>query len=121
MALSLAQLRAKIQTSIHGRRMGLDNDDCVSGPKGMRQTVTAATSASTGTQLPNYGIITLTSTETGGTGWQIDNLIDHRQGLIVVNVTLVSRHMGIHLDPELNSGFKRGGSREVGSVQAQAG
>ena len=92
MALSISQLRAKIQTSIHGRRMGLDNDDLVSGPKGMRQTVTAATSASTGTQLVNYGIITLTSTETNGTEWQIADPIEGGEVTITVTSSSTFAH-----------------------------
>lgn len=51
MATLLEALRAKIRTSIHGRRIGLDDIDYLVGPKSLREQVedistTAATSAS---------------------------------------------------------------------------
>ncbi len=56
------QLQAGILTSIHGRRIGLDQDGFLAGPKGFREPVTAATSATTGTALPNHGVVTIDST-----------------------------------------------------------
>lgn len=49
-------------TSIHGRKIGLDFDNFIVGPKGIRPGITAATSATTGTALPNYGVVTIDST-----------------------------------------------------------
>lgn len=51
MATLLEALRSKIRTSIHGRRLGLDDSDYLVGPKAFREqiediTTTAATSAS---------------------------------------------------------------------------
>lgn len=62
MALSLEQLRGRIITSIYGRRIGLDEEDRLCGIKGRRETITAATSDTTGNLLPNFGIITVTTT-----------------------------------------------------------
>jgi len=53
MAITLDGLRKFIKTSIHGKRLGLDATERLVGPKGLRLAVTNATSASTGTQLPN--------------------------------------------------------------------
>ena len=71
MALSLQQVRDSIMTSIYGRRLGLDKDDRLCGIKGRRETITAATSDTTGTNLPNYGIITV-ATSTDDT-WILDD------------------------------------------------
>lgn len=67
MAYLLQTLRAQRQTSVHGRRLGIDKDDFLVGPKSIRHQVedeqtTAATSFS------NYGltrILTTGSTQTG--------------------------------------------------------
>lgn len=67
MAKLLQSLRDSIITSVHGRRLGIDKDDCLVGPKDMAVQVedistTAATSASP------YGItnvLTSGSTQTG--------------------------------------------------------
>lgn len=67
MAKLLETLRNSIVTSVHGRRLGIDKDDCLVGPKDMAVQVedistTAATSASP------YGItnvLTSGSTQTG--------------------------------------------------------
>jgi len=57
--------RGEIVTSIHGRRLGLDKNEFLV-TKGTRAGITAATSATTGTVLPNNGVITIDST-TGDT------------------------------------------------------
>ena len=62
MAFTIDQLRRKVLTSIHGRRIGLDIDGFVVGPKGGRVPVTDATSDTTGTNLPNHGIISVVTT-----------------------------------------------------------
>ena len=59
---SLATLRNAIITSIHGRRLGFDVNDMLVGPKAMRQGITSATSATTGTALPNNGIVSVVTT-----------------------------------------------------------
>lgn len=62
MSFSLGQLADLIRTSIHGRRLGLDNNDFLVGPKGLRPPVTDATSDTTGTNLPNHGFVSVIST-----------------------------------------------------------
>jgi len=64
MAFTLEQLRNKVQTSIFGRRLGLDNADHIVGPRGIRLDVTEATSATTGTAITNSGL-TILSMSTG--------------------------------------------------------
>jgi len=71
MAQTLNTIRSRILTSVHGRRLGIDNDEFLVGTKGPRYVVTDATSATTGTNLPNHGVITFDST-TGDT-WVIDD------------------------------------------------
>jgi hypothetical protein len=62
MAITLEQIRGKILTSIHGRRLGLDANDHLVGPKSLRQQVTQATSATTGTAIDNYGLTLMAMT-----------------------------------------------------------
>ena len=62
MAFSLENLRSKILTSIHGRRLGLDADGFLVGAKPVRNTVTDATSATTGTDIPNNGLVSVVTT-----------------------------------------------------------
>ena len=62
MALSLETIRNRIRTSIHGRRLGLDGNEQIAGIKGMTRPVTDATSDTTGTALPNYGVVSVVTT-----------------------------------------------------------
>lgn len=62
MAYSLEQLRNVILTSVRGRRLGLDHNDYLVGPKDIRKAITNATSDTTGTPLLNYGFHTVTTT-----------------------------------------------------------
>lgn len=62
MALLLETVRNRIRTSIHGRRIGLDGNEQLAGVKGMTRPVTDATSDTTGTALPNYGIVSVVTT-----------------------------------------------------------
>jgi hypothetical protein len=55
MAYSINELRNLIQTSIFGRRLGLDKNDQLIGHTGLREPVTAATSDTTGTTISGYG------------------------------------------------------------------
>ncbi|MHB0965511.1 MAG: hypothetical protein ACYC36_03565 [Bellilinea sp.] len=57
MAQSIETLRNKILTSIHGRRLGLDSDETIVGPKDVKRAVQDLTSGSTGTTLNAYGLI----------------------------------------------------------------
>lgn len=66
MSFSLGQLANLIRTSIHGRRLGLDNNDFLVGPKGIRPPVTDATSATTATALPNHGLVSVITTTDDG-------------------------------------------------------
>jgi hypothetical protein len=59
MAQTLAQIRAKTRTSIHGRQLGLDRD-FLGGIKDHRRVVTNITTA--GSVLPNHGFVTLSTT-----------------------------------------------------------
>lgn len=69
MAISLNTLRSQKQTSVHGRRLALDNNDFVVGPVGVRLPVFELTSASTAQTLAGYGntLINVTSAVTTGT------------------------------------------------------
>ena len=62
MAQSIADIVGKMKTSIHGRRLGLDNTGRLTGALGTRKVVTNATSATTGTALPNHGLVTVVTT-----------------------------------------------------------
>lgn len=62
MAFTLEQIRNQIITSIHGRRLGLDKDGFLAGPKEIRTPVTNATSDTTGTVLLNHGVHTVATT-----------------------------------------------------------
>lgn len=62
MAITLEALRSKSITNIRGRRLGLDHNDYLVGPKDLRRQVLAATSDTTGTALVNYGFHTVTTT-----------------------------------------------------------
>lgn len=57
MAQSLETLRSNAVTSLYGRRLGLDKDETLIGPKALKRAVQDLTSASTGTTLNNYGVI----------------------------------------------------------------
>lgn len=62
MAISLEQLRNKILTSIRGRRLGIDPDEFLVGQKDIRKVVTSGTSDTTGTALPNHGLVSVVTT-----------------------------------------------------------
>jgi len=66
MAQTLDAARKLSRTNVHGRRLGMDHDEFLVGVKDVRRVVTNATSATTGTALPNHGIVTIDST-TGDT------------------------------------------------------
>lgn len=62
MAFSLESLRNQIRTSLWGRRMGLDHNQFLVGPYGLRVEVTDATSDTTGTQISNNGLTSVVTT-----------------------------------------------------------
>ena len=62
MAITLEGLRNVILTSIRGRRLGLDHNEYLVGPKDIRKSITNATSDTTGTALLNYGYHTIVTT-----------------------------------------------------------
>ena len=68
MAQSLTTLRSKILTSVHGRRLGLDVDETLVGPKGLKVAVQDLTSATTSTVVNNYGNVVVRQTGVGTTG-----------------------------------------------------
>lgn len=55
-------LKNRIMTSLHGRRIGLGPDGEVIGPRAYTRGVTDATSDTTGTALPNDGIVSVVTT-----------------------------------------------------------
>lgn len=64
MAQTLEQGRSKAKTSIHGRRLGIDDTEHLTGVKGIRNVVTNHTSNSTGTNIPNHGVAVIESSGT---------------------------------------------------------
>jgi len=117
MAITLDGLRRLIKTSVRGRRLGLTHDEWLVGPKGTRLAITAATSASTGTQLPNYGHITLTSTESGGTTWQIADPVAGCE----VSISITSSSTFAHTVTPENATFATSGGTTGASVILQGG
>ena len=61
MALSFTTIANNIKTSIHGRRLGLDHDDCIAGPKHVKRQITEGTSSTQSgvASLANNGVVTL--------------------------------------------------------------
>ena len=59
MAQTLDAARSRSKTSVHGRRLGIDRDEFLVGVKGIINVVTEATSATTGTNLPNHGLVSV--------------------------------------------------------------
>lgn len=57
MAQFLETLRSLNLTPIYGRRLGLQFDETLAGPKDIKRAVQDLTSASTATTLNNYGVI----------------------------------------------------------------
>lgn len=66
MAISLQTLRNAIITSIHGRRLGLDINECLVGIRGIRRQQVAGTSDTTATALPNNGFVSVVTTTNDG-------------------------------------------------------
>lgn len=66
MAYTLNQLRAQRKTSIHGRRLGLDANDFLVGPVGVRLPHDDIDQTGTGTSVPYYGMTRIISSANGG-------------------------------------------------------
>ncbi len=90
MAFSLEKIRSKILTSIHGRRLGIDPDGFLAGPKPLRKQVTNATSDTTGTNLANHGVHTVVTTTN-----DVWTLADPVEG-VSVKIGTVSTSTGTH-------------------------
>lgn len=74
MALSLESIKSNILTSIFGRRLGLDKDDYLHGPRALREQVQDLTTASSATAVPNYGVTRVTCT--GSSQGPVQYLLD---------------------------------------------
>lgn len=57
MAQSLETLRSNNVTPIYGRRLGLQQDETLAGPKDIKRAVQEITSASTATTVNSHGIV----------------------------------------------------------------
>ena len=55
MAQSQETIRSALLTSIFGRRLGLDPNEFLGGPKSLKERVVDLTSASSAQELPGYG------------------------------------------------------------------
>lgn len=87
---TLEQVRNSILTSIHGRRLGLGVNGQLGGVTGLHRPVTQATSDTTGTTLPNYGInVVVTSTDDT---WTLQDPFDGAE----VTLMTGSSSTGIH-------------------------
>lgn len=70
MADTLEGLRNQILDSVKGRKLGLDVSGYLVGQLAAREPITAATSLTTGTVIPAYGLTTLVSGPSGSS-WQL--------------------------------------------------
>jgi len=62
MSLSLELLRNRIRTSLYGRRLGLGNNDDLIGLRNVTLPRVSGTSDTTGTALPNHGLVSVVTT-----------------------------------------------------------
>jgi hypothetical protein len=90
MAQSLNTIRSKILTSVHGRRLGIDSAEFLAGTKGVRHVVTNATSDTTGTELPNHGLVSVATT-TDDT-WVLSDPEPGVEVTLVVNINSTGTH-----------------------------
>ena len=91
MSFSLENIKSKIRSSIHGRRLGLTHDDFLCGPKAVLATVTNATSDTTATALLPYGLHSVVTTTNDG--W---TLTDPPYAGIAVELATNSTSTGTH-------------------------
>ena len=90
MAISNEELRNKSQTSVRGRRLGIDANDYLVGPKENRVAVTNATSDTTGTAILNYGFHTVATTTN-----DVWTLVDPTPG-VAVRIATATTSTGNH-------------------------
>lgn len=93
MAQSLNTLRNNIVTSVHGRRLGLDVDEFLVGPKWLKQVIEDLTT-STGTDVLNHGIarvITSGSTQ-GPVQYRLDAPAPGVRKVLVLDTTSTGSH-----------------------------
>lgn len=62
MPISLLQLGNLVIDSIKGRKLGIDKEGHLVGHRGMRLPEVRGTSDTTGTDLPNYGFVSVVTT-----------------------------------------------------------
>jgi hypothetical protein len=102
MADTLEGLRNQILDSVKGRKMGLDPNGFLVGPPDIRQPITAATSLTTGTVIPAYGLTTIQGP--AGTTWTlaapIPGVIKH----ITAITTLLTAAVAVASGTILSSG-----------------
>lgn len=65
MAYSQDSLKSEIQTSLHGRRLGLDSNDYLVGPKSLRKAIQDLTTVPTTVEAHGYARITATGSSQG--------------------------------------------------------
>lgn len=74
MAQSLETLRSSLLTSIFGRRLGLDPQDYLAGPKSLREQVQDVNTGSSATAIPAHGVTRVTCS--GSTQGPVQYLLD---------------------------------------------
>ena len=109
MAITNEALRNEILTSVAGRRLGLDHNDFLVGPKAPRQEISAATTASTGTQINNYGFTTVA----GGTATQTWVLAAPQDGVRKSFVSVSTSTKGAKITLASGSFNSTGGSSDT--------
>lgn len=66
MGYTLNTIRSERKTSIHGRRLGLDQYDYLVGPLGLREPYDDVNAANSGTSVPYYGLTRITAAANSG-------------------------------------------------------
>ena len=110
-AKTLDALRGNIVTSVHGRRLGFDVDEFMVGSKGFRHVVTVATSATTGTALPNHGVVAINSSN--ARTWSIT---DPEPGCEVKIVSVSSSTLSFTITPAAATFATSGGSTGASAI-----
>lgn len=101
MAITIQGLASKILTSIHGRRLGIDPDGFLVGSKPIRHQVSNATSDTTGTNIPNNGFHTV-STTTNDT-WTLTDPVAGCEVTIQTATTSTGNHVVVPADATIVS------------------
>ena len=99
----LETLRNNQITHIYGRRLGLDKDEFLTGPKDFKVATQTLTSGTTSTPIPNYGATNITVTTGGastassigttevGLSWALDAPAEGVEKLIYLGLTSTGR------------------------------